>query len=192
MFNVGPTLYATAQKGKEVRHLLIISVDGSRATQLIRLIQGVEELIGAGTEFEMKEMANGHLKLWAEQEGFQTPRSGYAFEPLESTIALATRMGFTVIYDERFKNTTRAPLNLTGAVPLANWPGIEGKNGGTYVYAVDQMRLYAHPTLPATHPLSLGPSGTSDFAGYLLKVQHELDLVGPHREFLLTGNPDVE
>lgn len=191
MFNHGPTLYATVQKGKEVRHLLIISVDGSRVTQLIQLIHGVEELIGTGTEFEIKETADGRLKLWAEQEGFQTPRTGYAFESLESTIAVATKMGFSVIYDERFKNTVRPPFNLTGAVPLAGWPGIEGKNGGTYVYALDQMRLYAHPTLSPTHPLSLAPSGTSDFAGYLLKVQHELDLVGPRTEFLLTGNPDV-
>lgn len=66
----------------------------------------------------MKQMADGLLKSWNEQEGFRSPSLCYAFEYLESTIALAIRMGFTTLYDDRFKNMTRPPLNPMGAVAL--------------------------------------------------------------------------
>ena len=90
-----------------------------------------------------------------------------------------------MVYDERFKDLRQG--NLTGAVPLAKWPGMAPKNGGGYVYALDDMRLYAQPTLPTGSELLVAPSDGKDFAAYFLKVKAAQDEVGPFKEFHLDG-----
>jgi hypothetical protein len=62
------------------------------------------------------------------------------FGPLQDTVAAALAEGQEIIYDERFKSTRTVPLNVTGAVPLRQWPGLTGKNGGGYEYAYTARR----------------------------------------------------
>lgn len=183
-----PRLYATLENAQEVRHLLIFFVNGSSETKLIQIINGVETLVLTGTEFEAKQKADSLAKLWVTEGKFVRPREGYAYEPLERTIALAKMMGFTIVYDPRFKKVDRPPLNFTGAVSFSSWPGMTAKNGGRYVYALDQMRLYARPTLPSSSEPLIAPSDGKEFAAFMLKHKAILDAVGPFQEFILAGD----
>jgi len=160
-----PRLYATLTNAaeKSVRHLLVFFVDGSRETQLIQICDGVESLVLTGTEFETRQKADALIQQWVTQENFIRPRDGFAFEPLERTISLAKRMGFKIVYDERFKSMTLPNPNLTGAAALSAWPGMTPSNGGGYLYALDQMRLHARPTLPPSQEPLIAPRDGKEF-----------------------------
>lgn len=169
-----------------MRHLLIDLVDGAHETNLVRLSDGLETPIATGTQYEMQQKADALVQLWITNEGFKLPPNDKpVFEPLERTVALAMRMGFTIVWDPRFRKLDRPPLNPTGAVPLATWPGLTPENGGGYEYAFDQMRLHARPTLPPGHELGIAPSDPKEFAAFVLKATALLDAVGPRGEFLL-------
>jgi hypothetical protein len=183
-----PWLYATLTKGKEVRHLLILFLNGSAATELVQLSDGFDSSIATGTEYEMKEKADSIVQLWVTQDNFARPREGFAFESLARTIALAMKMGYTTVYDRSYAKMDRPPFNLTGAVSLSTWPGMSPKNGGGYEYALDQMRLHARPTLPPSPEPLIAPSGGKEFAAFVLKHKAILDTVGPFAEFILTGD----
>ena len=172
-----------------MRHLLIEFVDGSRETKLVQLSNGVETYIGTGTEYEMGQKADELVRLWVTNEGFRHPRKNeFAFEPLGPAKALAMKMGFTFLYDPRYRKMDRPPFNVTGAAPLSTWPGMTPKNGGGYVYAFDLMTLYARPTLPPHHEPLVAPSGGQEFAAFALKAIAILKTVGPHAEFILAGD----
>lgn len=173
---------------KSARHLLILFINGSRETQLFQIYDGVETLVLNGTEYETTQRAEALVHSWTTEEGYVRPRDGYAFEPLGRTIALAERMGFTIIFDARFKKTNWPNPNFTGAVELSSWPGMSPNNGGGYEYALDQMRLYAQPTLPPTSAPLVAPTDGKEFAAFLLKHKAVLDTVGPFREFVLGGD----
>ncbi len=184
-------LHATLTKASDnqVRHLLIDLIDGARETQLVQLCAGVETPLATGTQYEMGQKADELAQLWATNEGFKRPPEGkLVFEPLERTVALAMKMGFTILYDTRYKRTDRPPFNLTGAVPLRTWPGMTPQNGGAYAYAFDLMRLHAWPTLPPSHELYVAPSDPKELATYLVKVGTYLKTVGPAVEFVLAGD----
>jgi len=183
-----PLLYATLANAQETRHLLIFFENGSSETNLIQITNGVETLVFTGTEYEAKQKADALVQLWKTEENFIRSREGYAYEPLERTIALAKKMGFTIVYDPRFKKVDRPPLNLTGAVSLSSWLGMMAKNGGGYAYALDQMRLYARPTLPPSSEPLIAPSDGREFAAFMLKQKAVLDAVGPFQEFILAGD----
>ena len=99
-------------------------------------------------------------------------------------VALAMKMGYNIVYDPKFKK----PLsNLTGAVPLKEWPGMTPQNGGGYEYAFHQVQIQARPILPLSHPLkkASAPRGGKEFAAFWLRHKAALDEVGPFREFTL-------
>jgi hypothetical protein len=186
-----PILHATLTNapGTEVRHLLIYFVNGARETRLVQLSNGLETPIATGTQYEMSQKADAVARLWITNEGFKRPKENFVFEPLERTVALAMKMGFTIVYDPSYaKIDPPRSFNLTGAVPLNSWPGMTPKNGGGYVYAFDQMRLYARPTLPPNHELNVVPSDPKEVPAYLAKVSAFLETVGPFREFILAGD----
>ena len=190
-----PWLYLTLRNNvkHEVRHLLIIFINGSSETQLIQLTNGVESLLLTGTEYETKLLADTLTQAWIEDEEFEhLPKKGFAFEPLRETVALATRLGYTTVYDSRLKSTTWPKPNFTGEVPLSSWPGLTAKNGGRYLYAVDQMRLHARPSLPPGSEPLIAPTDGKEFAAFLLKHKAVLDAIGPCAEFLLGGDQDME
>jgi hypothetical protein len=186
-----PILHATLTKapGKEVRHLLIDLVDGTRETKLVQLSAGVETTIAIGTQFEMDQKADELTKLWITSHGFKLqPKNTPVGERLYRTIALAIRMGYTIVYDPDFKKIDRPPFNLTGAVPLRKWPGMTPKNGGGYLYALDQMRFHAYPTLASSLIPNELAGDPKDFLTYFAKINDLLKTVGPSREFLLAGD----
>lgn len=186
MDNEKTTLYATLTKDREARHLLIYSVDGARENKLTQLIAGVETPLAAGTQYEMRQFAAGLAQSWIADEGFKRPpENQHVFEPLDRTITLALKMGFSVIYDERFKSMSAPPFNLTGAVPLSTWPGMTPKNGGGYEYALGSVTLHARPTLPPGHGPLVAPTDGKEFAAFMLRMSASLDAVGPAVEFLL-------
>src|SRR5713101_1378488 len=161
MTRTKPWHYLTLKNsGKnEVRHLLIIFANGSAETQLVQFTNGVESIIATGTEYETKLQADTLAQVWNEDEKFEClPQGTFAFEPLERTVPLAMKLGFTLVYDERFKTKDWPNPNFTGAVPLSKWPGLTAKNGGGYNYALDQMRLYAQPTLPPSSEPLIAPT----------------------------------
>jgi hypothetical protein len=181
-----PELLATLKNAEsgEVRHLVIVYLDGSKSTQLVQFTDGVEAVVDVGTEYEVKQTANARLLEWP-ANGFKSPKTGYAFEKLEHTVALAKKLGFNHIQDDRCKDRRWPDPNLTGVVPLSSWPGVNAKNGGSYLYALDHMRIYAQPQLPPGVKLTIN---FKDIAS-LSKVQEALALVGPHCEFALGGYP---
>jgi len=181
-------LHATLVKapGNEVRHLLIYPVDGAREMRLVQLSDGVETPIGTGTQYEMREKASALASLWITSEGFKRPKEEFAWEPLERTAVLAMRMGLTTVYDPSYaKIDPPRSYNLTGEVPLSTWPGMTPRNGGGYLYALDQTTLRARPTLPPNHELNVVPSDSKSVPAYLIKLSAFLETVGPFREFRL-------
>ncbi len=186
-----PILHATLTRaaGNEARHLLIYLVDGARETKLVQLSAGSETPIATGTQYEMGQKVDALAQLWVTNEGFaRQPEDKFVFEPLERTKALVMKMGFTTVFDPRYTKMDRPPFNLTGAVPLSTWPGMTPKNGGGYVYALDQMGLHASPTLPPGHELNAAPSDPKDLPAYLVKLNAFLKTVGPFSEFILGGD----
>jgi len=126
-----------------------------------------------------------------QNEGFQCQQldqQHLVFETLRAVIALAQKMGFRTIYDQkRYRNLDlrRGPINATGEVPLATWPGLTTKSGGAYEYAFDGMHLYCQPTLPgsAERDLAIGDSNL-DFLKKFMELRNEQ---GPVEELLLGG-----
>lgn len=106
------------------------------------------------------------------------------FGSLEDAKSAAASSGYNVIYDNRYKKTTGWPLNLTGATPLVDWPGLTGKNGGGYEYAFNGVTITARPTLPPNHGLTIR-SGGKEFASDLLRAIELQKTVGDTVEFLL-------
>jgi hypothetical protein len=187
-----PILYATVSRDSEtkVRHLLIYLLDGARVTKLVELANGIEREIGTGTQFEMTQRADALVQDWVARDGFEhRPPDDPVFESLERTISLAEKMGYTTVYDPRSQNPnpTGGRLNLTGAIPLAQWRGMTPKGGGGYLYALDGMKILARPTLPANHGLNMSPA-REDLPTVLLKAAKALNTVGPFAEFILGGD----
>jgi hypothetical protein len=171
----------------EVRHLLVFFIGGSSETNLVQLVRGIETPLGAGTEHETTQKAAALLQLWT-KEGFIVRPVGELYERLEWTIPLALRLGHTVIHDSRFKQLDRLPLNATGAVPLAKWSGLTGKNGQAYEYALDGMHLHARPApLPNSKPL-VAAAGGKEFAAFMLEYINQRNAIGPSLDFLLGGS----
>lgn len=164
---------------KEVRHLVIDYVDGARETKLVQLSDGVETPIATGTEYEMRQNAEALVRRWVTDEGFK--RQSPAFESLAGVVALATKLGFTTVYDASVQGLP----NLTGEVPLGSWPGMTPKNGGGYVYALDHSYLLAQPTLPVGQGFGVPPSDPKELALFAKKASERLELVGSFRQLLL-------
>jgi len=160
-----PTLHTmvkdvTKTSPHQVRHLIVVPVDGSKVTVLMQLISGTQSEIATGTEYEMGQTADSVMQEWA-KEGFRYRREREpAYEDLKSTVTLAMLMGYKVVYDPTYVDVRR--MNLTGAVPLAKWPGRSGKNGGGYQYAFTGTTILASPTLPPGHGINMAPS-TEEF-----------------------------
>lgn len=143
-----PTLHTllkdvTKTSPHQVRHLVIVPVDGSKVTVLLQLISGTQTEIATGTEYEMCQKADTVMQEWA-GEGFRFQREREpAYEDLKSAVTLAMLMGYKVVYDPTYADVRR--MNLMGTVPLAKWPGRSGKNGGGYQYAFTGTTLLASP-----------------------------------------------
>lgn len=185
-----PTLYATLVKPspREVRHLLLESVDGYSVVNLVQLSAGIANQIATGTHYEVSQQADALVQQWVEGEGFERRATDKpAYEPLAATVALALRLGHEIVYDNRFKKLDRPPLNATGTVRLSDWPGMTPKNGGGYEYALLPTSIHARPTLPPTGKPLVVPTGGQELAAFLLEVKALQDTVGPSAEFLLAG-----
>lgn len=181
-------LHATLTKAEnETRYLIIDSLDGSSATKLSLMSGGVETAISSGTEYETGTKADELIKSWTQDQGFKwLSDKELAWEPLSTVIALAKRIGFVGLYDGRFKQMNRLPLNPIGLVPLDDWPGMTPKNGGGYVYALAFGRLYALPTSPPNLLPVIAPTGSKEFAEFMLKHIELRKSVGDAAEFVLT------
>jgi hypothetical protein len=100
---------------------------------------------------------------------------------MKSTVTLAMLMGYKVVYDPTYADVRR---NLTGEVPLAQWPGRAGKNGGGYQYAFTGTLILASPTLPPGHGIKMAP-GTKEFIQTMRQVSELQNTVGPFAELVL-------
>lgn len=160
-----PTLHTMVKDARsgsphEVRHLLIHPVEEPNDKVLTKLIAGVQSEIATGKLYEMEQRADAVMQEWA-REGFRYQREREpAYEELKSTVTLAMIMGYKVIYDPTYVDVRR--MNLTGAVPLSQWPGRAGRNGGSYQYAFTGTTILASPTLPPGHGINMAPS-TEEF-----------------------------
>jgi hypothetical protein len=183
-----PSLYATLTKANsDPRYLIIESVDGSRVTKLSQMSGGIETQIDTGTEYEMRTKADDLIKAWTKDEGFHwLSDNELAWESLAKAVALARRMGFIALYDDRFKQMNRRPLNPLGIVALGEWPGMTPKNGGGYEYALGLLTLHARPTPPPNSLPTVAPAGGKEFAEFMLKHIELRNSVGPTVEFILT------
>jgi hypothetical protein len=159
--NEYPTLHTMVKHARsgspdEVRHLLIHPIKGESDSVLTKLVVGVQSEIGTGKLYEMEQRADAVMQEWA-REGFRYQREREpAYEDLKSTVTLAMLMGYKVVYDPTYVDVRR--MKLTGEVPLAQWPGRSGKNGGGYQYAFTGTTILASPTLPPGHGINMAPS----------------------------------
>jgi hypothetical protein len=182
-----PTLHtmvkdATKASPHQVRHLIVVPVDGPKVTMLTQLISGAQTEIATGTEYEMGQRADAVMQEWA-KEGFRYQREREpAYEDLKSAVALAMLMGYKVVYDPSHVDMRR--MNLTGAVPLAQWSGKSGKNGGGYQYAFTGTTILASPTLPPGHGINMAPS-TEEFIRTMGQAIALQKTVGPFAELIL-------
>jgi len=164
-----------------------VFVNGSAETQLVQFTNGIETLVSSGTEYETKLHADVLAQAWTSDEGFSLVKEGHAFEPLPAVIALARKLGVEVVYDNRFKAVKPGhPLNLTGAVPLKNWSGMAAKNGGSYRYALDGVRLTAQPVLADSLRGAIAPGDGAAFAKFMLNHMAALKAVGPTVAFVVS------
>ena len=175
---------ARSDSRRETRHLLIHSAEGPSVTVLTKLVSGVQSEIGTGTKFEMSQKADSVMQDWA-REDFRYRRDREpAYEDLKSTVTLAMVMGYEIVFDPDYRDLRK--MNLTGAVPLAQWPGRSGKNGGGYEYAFTGTTIIASPTLPPGHGINMAPSREES----VRVMQQTIALqktVGPVAEFVLGG-----
>jgi hypothetical protein len=182
-----PTLHTmvkdvTKTSPHQVRHLVVVPVDGSKVTVLMQLISGTQTEIATGTEYEMGQKADAVMQEWA-GEGFRFQREREpAYEDLKSAVTLAMLMGYKVVYDPTYVDMRR--MNLTGAVPLPKWPGRAGKNGGGYLYAFTGTTLVASPQLPPGHGINMAPS-TEEFIQTMRRVKELQKTVGTMAELVL-------
>jgi hypothetical protein len=182
-----PTLHtmvkdATKASPHEVRHLVIVPVDGSRVTALMQLIAGTQTEVATGTEYEMGQRADAVRQQWV-GEGFRFQREREpAYEDLKSAVALAMLMGYKVVYDPAYADVRR--LNPMGRIPLPQWPGRAGKNGGGYLYAFTGTTLLASPQLPPGHGINMAPS-TEEFIQTMRKAIELQKTVGQFAELIL-------
>jgi hypothetical protein len=174
-----PELYVTLMNAytDEVRHLLVFFADGMEDAQLVLVRDGVISPLKAGTEYEVKQMAETLRFEW-EQEGFTSPLKRYAFEGLERTVKLARIMRFTHIF------TDGTPENSTGFEPLSSWSGMMAQNGGHYVYALDALRIHAAPVL---QPGLEAMVDLNDAKSPPPNIARMLARVGSFRSFTLAG-----
>jgi hypothetical protein len=182
-----PTLHTMVKDARtdaphEVRHLLIHPVEGPSSERLTTLISGVQSEIATGKHYEMEQKADAVMQEWA-KEGFRYQREREpAYEDLKSTVTLAMLMGYNVVYDPTYVDMKRR--NLTGAVPLAQWPGRSGKNGGGYQYAFTGTTLLATPTPPPGHGINMAP-GPKEFIQTMRQMIEVQNSVGPFAELVL-------
>jgi hypothetical protein len=182
-----PTLHTMIKDARndsphEVRHLLIRPVEEQDDEVLTKLISGVQSEIARGKHYEMEQKADAVMQEWA-KEGFRYQREREpAYEDLKSTVTLAMLMGCKVVYDPAYVNMQKR--NLTGAVPLAQWPGRSGKNGGGYQYAFTGTTLLATPTPPPGHGINMAPS-PKEFIQTMRQLIEAQNSVGPFVELVL-------
>lgn len=173
---------STKTSPHQIRHLIVVPVDGAKVTVLMQLVSGTQTEIATGTEYDMGQKADSVLLEWA-KEGFRYQREREpAYEDLKSTVSLATLMGYKVVYDPTYVNVRR--MNFTGAVPLAEWPGRLGKNGGAYQYAFTGTTILASPTLPPGHGINMAPS-TEEFIQTMRQATELQKTVGAFVELVL-------
>jgi hypothetical protein len=166
----------------DVRHLLVHSGNGPSNSTLRQFVSGVLTEIGSGTMYEMDQKADEVMQEWA-GEGFRYQREREpVWEALERTVTLATLLGYKVVYDHAHYDMRKR--NLTGAVPLVQWAGKRGKNGGGYHYAFTGTTILASPTLPPGHGINMTPS-PDEVVRTMRQALALQETVGPFVEFVL-------
>ena len=173
-----PILHTLVKDPREVRHLLIHSVEGPSVTTLSQLIAGVQTRIATGTEYEMSQKADALMQEGA-NDGFRHLREReLVFESLKRTVTLVTVMGYSAVYDPQH-------VDLPGAVPLSQWSGRIAKDGGDYEYALDGRSIVAQPILPPNHGLNLRPATNAEFLTVMRDATKLRDALGPTVNFIL-------
>jgi len=165
---------------REVRHLAVHSFQDLNVAVLTRLVSGVQSDIGTGKLYEMVKWADSVTHEWA-REGFRYQRNP-VYEDLKSAVTLAMLMGYEVIYDPECVDV--GTTNLTGAVPLTQWPGRSGKNGGGYEYAFTGTKMVASPTLAPGLGINMA-THQEELAQTMCQAIDLLNSVGPVVELVL-------
>jgi hypothetical protein len=158
--------------------LLIYEEDGPSKNVIRQLEGGVLTEIATGTQYEMRQKADELEKAWIDDEGFRSETAS-VFEPFDHAIALLKNMGYTAVFDDRYKNMDprRGAMNGTGKVPLSKWPGVAGRNGEKYQYSYEENgTLRACPIVP---PRVLKT------AADILAAKAAQESIGPSFTFLL-------
>ncbi|MBZ5573198.1 MAG: hypothetical protein LAO09_15110 [Acidobacteriia bacterium] len=182
-----PTLHTMVKDARsnsphEVRHLLIHPIKNESGFMLTKLVSGIQSEIATGKLYEVEQRADAAMQEWA-REGFRYRREREpAYEDLKSTVTLAMLMGYKVVYDPAYADVRR--MNLMGAVPLTQWLGRAGKNGGGYQYAFTGTTILASPTLPPGHGINMAPS-TEEFLQTMRQAIEIQKTVGSMVELIL-------
>jgi hypothetical protein len=179
-----PDLYATLAKTTTSEIVYVLIIPGEQRT-VIQMSGGAETLLTAGTEFETREAAESTVRALILQ-GFAKQQPGYTFDTLQSTLAVALRLGYTHILDSRSPIESMPPINFLGKTKLKDWTGATGTDDGLWEYALDYGKISARPKLQAELPAKRMTG--AEFVAALKPALEKRKALGGEQSFLLSRN----
>jgi hypothetical protein len=180
-----PDLYATLAKRSTGEIVYVLIIPGENQRTVIQISGGAETLLKAGAEFETREAADAAIRALIEQ-GFAKQEPGYIFDTLQSTLAVALRLGYTHILDSRHAIQSRPPINFLGKTALEDWTGATITDDGSWEYALDYGKINARPKLQVELPAKQMTG--AEFVAAMKPALEKRKALGGEQSFPLSRN----
>jgi hypothetical protein len=180
-----PDLYATLAKATTGDIVYVLIIPGENQRTVIQASEGTETLLKAGTEFETREAAEAAVRTLI-QDGFSKQQPGYTFDTLQSTLAVALRLGYTHILDSRHPIQSMPLVNFLGKTTLKEWTGATTTDDGSWEYALDYGKISARPKLQAELPAK--PMTGAEFVAAMKPALQKQKSLGGVQSFPLSRN----
>jgi hypothetical protein len=180
-----PDLYATLAKGSTGEIVYVLIIPGENQRTVAQISGGAETPLKAGTEFETREAADAAVRTLI-HKGFAKQEPGCTFDALQSTLAVALRLGYTHILDSRHDIHSRPPINFLGKTTLKDWTGVTTTVDGSWEYALDYGKISARPKQRVELP-SKRMSG-AEFVAAMKPALEKRKALGGEQSFPLSRN----
>jgi hypothetical protein len=143
MLDEDPDLFATLMNESTGEIVYLLAIPTENQAILIQMSAGVEKQLKAGAEFEIREFADTTVQDLL-QNGWKEQEEGFTFDTLHSTRAVALRLGYRFINDQKHFQTH---TNFFGRTSLAEWPGATGADDSSWEYALSHAKITGRPKL---------------------------------------------
>jgi hypothetical protein len=174
-----PDLYATLVNDSTGEIVYLLFIPYGRQRTVVQMSNAEERLLKIGSEYDTRiEIESAERDLI--RNGYKKRDPGFTFDTLNSTITLATRLGY------RFVNlpTEAAPPGFR-KTPLADWHAVHGDGGENWEYAYDFPKIVARPKLRPNFPAGGKMSG-AQFVGSMQAALRDQRAVGQEQSFQLS------